>query len=120
MRNIIKLFIIFSFFTLVSCKSPKCLNSEQYTLSSKYLNVLKSEYNGGGVLVGEALNANLMLSEITGIKSKASYGDISTYLSTNDYKNDIKSWINWINNESCLIDIQLLKRKETKLLNDLK
>lgn len=119
MRNITNLFILFSLITLTSCEEPPCIDSEQYMLSSKYLNMLKNGYNGSGVLVDEGLNANLMLSEITGIESKVIYGDVSTYLSKSDYKDDLKSWVDWINNESCKIDIQVLRKKETELLTNL-
>ena len=86
----------------------------------QYYKSLKKEYNGGGILVGEALNANLMLSELTGIKSKAAYGDVSTYAKKSDFKNDLKSWRKWIDNNSCLENIQLLRKKEKELLTDLK
>lgn len=113
-----EIYLIFSFMILLfSCSESECINTSQYDLAIKYYNTLKLTYEGEGVLVGENLLANFVLVNITGIESKASYGDITVYAQRSHFQHDLKRWKKWISNMSCKTDLRVMKEKETEILS---
>jgi len=113
--------ILFGFvFVLLipSCTKPVCLGTNQYNLLIEYYNTLESNYNGQGALIGKNLLANLVLSDLTEIASKASYGDITVYSKSSDFKFDMRKWKEWITDKSCNADLRMMKRKEQEILSN--
>ena len=120
MKNkLVAILLIFGIIYM-SCGNSDCKNSEQYKLGFKYYQSLKSNYKGKGALVGKSLRANLILASISGIDSKASYGDVSVYAASSDFYHDLKRWREWINKESCKVDLELLIDKEAEVISNTK
>lgn len=64
---------------------------------------LKVTIEKGDPLHGEVLLANLYLSKLTTIESKAQYGDVSFYADYADYKDDLQNWREWYRPHRCEI-----------------
>ena len=117
MKNIVGVLILFFTISLLSCADSACVNTDQYNFAINYYHTLESNYKGEGALVGEGLRANLVLANLTGIESKASYGDITVYSNNIDFLQDMKKWKKWIKDESCKVDLKLMKKREVEIIS---
>lgn len=96
---------------LISCRGNQCEKSKEYLTIENYINIIDENHEKSMYLYGDQLFANLVLTEITGIESKANYGDISEYSTRNDLISDIKAWRKWLRENQCVLNKKGIERK---------
>lgn len=97
-------FLFIGILFISSCGGKEPCNIDMVLKEEFYghYTLLEKEYKKDLVLNTDLIDAISSLSEITGIETKAAFGDISVYNKFSDYKSDMRSWRKWYEKNKCL------------------
>ncbi|MBK8506748.1 MAG: hypothetical protein IPL46_33945 [Saprospiraceae bacterium] len=98
------------------CTNDGCEENEAYKITATHLQDLTQNYRKGVVLGGDLLYSILYLEHISKIVSRVNYGDVTVYSDQKDYKEDIKVWRQWLSENQCKIDMDLVRQTKQDLV----
>ena len=87
---------------LSSCAERCPLDPKVQSTFAYHFTMLKSKKRNLGLSM-DYIETLIFFSSISGIKSKANFGDVSVYNRHRDYKSDIRNYTKWYQENKCKI-----------------